>query len=362
MTDPLVTIISPTYNHQAYIQQCVESVRTQTYARWEQVIIDDMSTDGTVEAVRQIRDHRIRLVVQPHGGILRLADTYNHGLGMAAGDLIAILEGDDFWPPEKLATLVPAFADPGVILAFGQTVVTTTEGQRTDFAIPEPWFVRKFGDAALLNTPVGAATKVMFYKPATTYTFPCSVVIRRSALESIGGFQHIEGLPFVDYQTFLTLSLVGRYYYTPKVMGFWRRHGRSATALRYQDLTEMRLLAFMRRFMEQHRAAMRLTQEEEDTITRVLQEWDRRIALYHGLAALRQGQWAEARSRFRTARASGRPTIRLASAAGTVASYFHLDMDRLVALHTRLFDRQERWTGVRRRFSAGTGSRDDSAK
>jgi len=358
---PLVSIITPTFNHEAYVRQCVDSVLAQTYTDWEQIIVDDASTDGTAGIIRQIGENRIHFVAQPHRGIFRLAETYNWGFQQARGDLIAILEGDDFWPPEKLATLVPAFADPGVILAFGQTVVTTSEGQPTGITTPEPSFIREFGEAALLNTPVGAATKAMFCRPMYTYTFPCSVIVRRSALEAIGGFQHIDGIPFVDYQTLLTLSLAGQYSYTPKVMGFWRRHRRSATALRYQDLTEMRLLAYMCRFLETHRSVMALTQEEERNIADALQDWERRIALYHGLAALSKRQWAEARSRFRTALGSHQPTYRLGGAIGTIASYLHMKLEWLVAVYARLFDRQARWTGVQRRLSGDAGSHQDSA-
>lgn len=359
---PLVSIITPTFNHEAYVRQCIDSALAQTYSGWEQIIIDDSSTDSTAKVIRQIVDDRIQLLVQPHRGIFRLAETYNMGLRRAKGELIAILEGDDFWPPKKLATLVPAFADPGVVLAFGQTTVTTSEGRPTGITTPELSFIREFGETALLNTPVGAATKAMFCRPMYTYTFPCSVVVRRSALDAIGGFQHIDGLPFVDYQTFLRLSLTGRYFYTPEVMGFWRRHEHSATALRYQDLTEMRLLAHMRRFLEIHGSVMALNSEEERNIVDALQDWERRIALYHGLTALSKRQWAEARSRFRIARGSRQTSYQIGGVVGTVASYLHMQLDWLMALAGRLFDRQARWTGIQRRLSGNTNSPQDSAE
>lgn len=357
--NPLISIITPTFNHEAYVRQCVDSVLAQTYPDWEQIIIDDGSTDGTPEVIRQIGEGRIHLVVQPHRGIFRLAETYNCGLQHAHGDLIAILEGDDFWPPEKLATLVPAFADPGVVLAFGQTVMTTPEGQPSGITIPESSLIGEFGEAALFNTPIGAITKVMFRRPMYMFPFPCSVIVRRGALEGIGGFQHIEGIPFVDYQTFLTLSLAGRYFYTSKVMGFWRRHRQSATALRYQDLTDLRLLAYMRRFFETHRSAMALTQEEETDITDTLQDWERRMALYHGRAALNKGRWAEARRHFRTVLGARRPIARIKGAVGVAASYLHFDLEWLVAIRAQLFDREARLTGVRRRSGVDVGPHSD---
>src|ERR1700747_2868947 len=116
---PLLTIITPTYNHQDYIGQCVESVLTQTYSNWEQIIIDDGSTDNTAVVVQGITDPRIYFHRQASRGIRVLAHTYNHALSLAKGEIIAILEGDDFWPPDKLSALVPFFADEEIVLAYG---------------------------------------------------------------------------------------------------------------------------------------------------------------------------------------------------------------------------------------------------
>lgn len=355
---PLVSIITPTYNHGRFIRQCIDSVLTQTYPHWEQIIVDDGSTDGTVDVAREVHDGRVRVVSQVHRGIFRLADTYNDTLRAAHGDLIAILEGDDFWPPDKLETLAPALAEDGVVMAFGTTAVTTADGRPTGWTIPEPSFIEKFGANALLNRPVGAATKVMFQAPRVTYTFPCSTVIRRSALEAIGGFQHIDGIPFVDYQTFLALSLIGRFFYTPRVMGYWRRHSGSATALRYQDLTEIRLLAYMRRFLDANRARMGLAPHEEAAIADTLGDWDRRIALFDGLAALQRSEWADARSRFRMSLRSRQRVVRVAGAVGTTASYMHVRLEWLLRILSKLFDRQARWTGVQRRINADAARQD----
>ena len=68
-------------------------------------------------------DRRIRYLRQEHHGLLHIAHTYNAALAMAQGSLIAILEGDDLWSENKLAVLVPEFADPRVVLAYSRTGV-----------------------------------------------------------------------------------------------------------------------------------------------------------------------------------------------------------------------------------------------
>src|SRR6267142_6300732 len=126
---PLVSVITPAYNHEKYISTCLENLLHQSYYHWEQVVIDDGSTDTTVAVVSRFRDSRICLERQANQGAFELAKTYNRALSFARGELIAILEGDDFWPHDKLATLVPAFADPDVVLAYGEAADVDAKGR-----------------------------------------------------------------------------------------------------------------------------------------------------------------------------------------------------------------------------------------
>jgi glycosyltransferase involved in cell wall biosynthesis len=92
---PLVSIITPTYNHQDYIAECIDSVIHQSYSNWEMIIIDDGSSDNTLSIARlfEKKNNRIKVYTQENIGIFRLAETYNKALGMAKGEYIAILEG-----------------------------------------------------------------------------------------------------------------------------------------------------------------------------------------------------------------------------------------------------------------------------
>src|SRR5688572_16895965 len=118
---PLVSIITPTFNQARFIGPCISSVLAQTYTNWEQIIVDDGSTDETAAIVRSYTDPRIRYMRQEHVGILALAATYNRGLQAARGPLISILEGDDLWTADKLETLVPKLEDRDVVLGYGRT-------------------------------------------------------------------------------------------------------------------------------------------------------------------------------------------------------------------------------------------------
>lgn len=97
----LVSIITPVYNGEKWISECIESVIAQTYKNWELIIVNDNSKDSTVEIVnRYVNDKRIKLL---SNDINRGVDfSRNLALNSAKGDFIAFLDSDDLWYPEKL--------------------------------------------------------------------------------------------------------------------------------------------------------------------------------------------------------------------------------------------------------------------
>lgn len=97
-----VSIIMPAYNASRYIIKPIESVINQTHDNWELVIVDDCSTDNTVDVIRnyQKKDSRIQLYqLEQNSGA---AVARNHGIEKATGDYLAFLDSDDLWTHEKL--------------------------------------------------------------------------------------------------------------------------------------------------------------------------------------------------------------------------------------------------------------------
>src|SRR6185437_14197635 len=131
MFEPLISVITPTFNHEYFIGCCIESLISQTYLNWEQIIIDDGSTDRTAVSVSRYTDPRIHYYYQQNRGIEALAHTYNNALSKCKGEFVAILEGDDLWPPDKLARLVPYLADDSIILAYGAVAELSADGKWT---------------------------------------------------------------------------------------------------------------------------------------------------------------------------------------------------------------------------------------
>jgi glycosyltransferase involved in cell wall biosynthesis len=100
---PLFSVIIPLYNKENYVQQTIESVLQQTFADFELIVVNDVSTDKSVAIVSQISDARIKLVENPKNS--GLSTTRNHGISKASGEIITLLDADDLWLPTFLETI-----------------------------------------------------------------------------------------------------------------------------------------------------------------------------------------------------------------------------------------------------------------
>ena len=97
----LVSVSMPAYNGGAYIEESIKSVQAQTYTNWELIIVDDCSTDNTVEEISNfLEDKRIRFLRNERNS--GAAVSRNYALREATGKWIAFLDADDVWLPEKL--------------------------------------------------------------------------------------------------------------------------------------------------------------------------------------------------------------------------------------------------------------------
>ncbi|MCK9421270.1 MAG: glycosyltransferase [Bacteroidales bacterium] len=222
----LVSIITPTYNHQTYIAECIQSVLEQSFSQWEMIIIDDGSTDFTVKIANDYasKDSRINVITQENIGIFRLCETYNRALGIAEGKYIAILEGDDFWESDKLEYQVEVLeSDPDMILSWGQAKNISSDKKTVYNICPD---VNSEEFKYFNNNPVGAILNILLYKdsiPALT------VMVRKDALIKLGGFLQFNGMPTIDIPTLLQLSLVGKFGFIPQPLGCWRNYAGQAT-------------------------------------------------------------------------------------------------------------------------------------
>jgi glycosyltransferase involved in cell wall biosynthesis len=213
---PLVTIITTVHNLERYVERCISSVIDQTYSNWEQIIVDDGSSDSTEYRIAQFKDPRIRYIRLPHRGLGALADSYNVAFKAGTGLLVAVLEGDDYWPTDKLAEQVPAFADPEIQLTWGRAIVVD-EQDRQRWMWPRPALPRQ--DLSMEEL-FRRLTRTNILTPTVT------VMARRPALEKIGGFHQPAGALFVDLPTWLRLTALapGKARMLDALLGYYRVH------------------------------------------------------------------------------------------------------------------------------------------
>jgi len=125
---PRISIVTPTYNSAAYLEQTIQSVLCENYPGVEYTIIDGGSTDGTLEIIRKYERHLAGWISEPDDGI---SDAFNKGIARATGEMIGIINSDDFYEPGALHAIANAFDpnDADVIL-HGDLCLRHAEGEQ----------------------------------------------------------------------------------------------------------------------------------------------------------------------------------------------------------------------------------------
>ncbi|WP_059102770.1 glycosyltransferase family 2 protein [Shouchella shacheensis] len=136
--NPVISIITPAYNAETFIGETIHSVLAQTYPHWEMMIVDDQSTDGTIEVVKRMqeKDTRIRLVeLKENSGS---AVARNTAMENAKGRYLAFLDSDDRWMPEKLERQLVFMQERDVAFSFTKYVRTLEDGTETNAVTNAP--------------------------------------------------------------------------------------------------------------------------------------------------------------------------------------------------------------------------------
>ncbi len=326
----LVSIISPTYNHEKYLADCIESVLSQTYPNWEMIIVNDGSTDGTAEIAAQYQasDSRIRLVNQENVGIFRLSESYNKALGMANGDYIAILEGDDCWAPDKLEKQVNAFQkDPDAVLCWSMARCVNSDKSVVYYSAPD---LNAPDSAFYMNNPTGNILNIFLYRnciPALT------ILIRKGVLSRVGGFKQVFNLPLVDLPTLYELAMVGHFIFIPETLGDWRNYATQITKTYPAIMTEG-FYKLAKSFISSHEIRASLRVDEKAL--------DRYYSCRMVIAFARSGRYKLIRREYASARKDYikaifghgfvEPIWKIRAIVGWLFSLFHLDVEGLARI------------------------------
>lgn len=173
----MISVVIPLYNKAGQVARTLRSVLGQTFDRFEVVIVDDGSTDGSLEVVQSVYDERIRIVSQRNAGV---SAARNRGVAEARYDLIAFLDADDEWMPTYLETqynLYRKYPDCSVFACNYE--FHGSDGRVTPTMFRNLTFV---GEDGILDNYFEVA--VCSHPPISSI----SVMVRKNAIEAVGGF------------------------------------------------------------------------------------------------------------------------------------------------------------------------------
>ncbi len=202
-----VSVVVPSFNHERFVGTALRSIIDQTRPPDELLVIDDGSSDGSIQIIEQTladAPFPAELVVRGNHG---LSTTLNEGLHRTAGELFAYLSSDDLWHPDRLAVAVETLADHPASMAFGDCVIIDENDQ--------PLSVWGSG----YHIPALSLDDLFQFR---SIPLSSTVTYRRSAVERFGWN---EASRMEDYELYLLLASEGSLRYIPRALGSWRMHG-----------------------------------------------------------------------------------------------------------------------------------------
>ena len=197
---PKVSIILANYNEEKYIAEAIESVINQTYTNWELIIIDDASTDRSQDIINSYKDSRIKTRFCKKNNHVAYAS--NLGIDMAIGEYIAKIDSDDVWEAEKLEKQVlfmEEHTEYGV--CFSKVNIIDEDSKEAN---------TKFSDIFELFDNVKNRSQeewIKYFLKNGNCLCNASAVIRKAALECVGGHYNLAFVGAEDYELWMRLII-----------------------------------------------------------------------------------------------------------------------------------------------------------
>lgn len=182
----VISVVIPSYNHEKYIKQAVESVIAQSHVNLELIVVDDGSNDRSLDYLRSVRDSRFLLVEQTNAGA---HNAINRGLGVAQGEYLAILNSDDIFHRDRLAVCLPRLKAGADLVATWLEVIdqkSKVMGMKEGWQNMLPWPITNL-DGRFTSDDAFAANLLQTNFVATT----SNVVFSRRLLEKNGGMTNL---------------------------------------------------------------------------------------------------------------------------------------------------------------------------
>lgn len=217
---PLVSVIVPNYNHARYLEQRLDSVFGQTYPNFEVIILDDCSTDNSLEVIKRYKDnpHLSQIVVNEtnSGSVFK---QWDKGINLAKGDLIWIAESDDYCELNMLEELVIAYTNrPNSVIAYAPVVFVNDEGKVERYYSKE-------GRTKIINGKSYIVRYLAFEN--TIHNASCAIFSKQAAMAISKSYLNYSGVGDWWFWTFMAEK--GDVVIVNKHLSFFRRHEGATT-------------------------------------------------------------------------------------------------------------------------------------
>ena len=224
-----VGVIIPTFNSEDYIKECLDSVLNQTLRVNQVVIIDDCSTDSTIDIVRKMTSNYKRFSVhinKKNNGLAKLDISYNTALEYIKTDLLCILEGDDFWDTHYVEKVAKYYAATPELHALSLSGYKYFQGHLEEFKSSDhdieskDFIIKALTDSSLLDIPA------------------CGISYNLKILKGLKFFK-LTNINWVDRLTFLNVCAKGLVFLRTEKLVYWRRHEGSYTFSHTRDASTL---------------------------------------------------------------------------------------------------------------------------
>jgi glycosyltransferase involved in cell wall biosynthesis len=265
-TEPLVSVIVPSFNQARFLEATLDSLLSQAYPRLETLLIDGGSTDGSLDIIRRHESRLSRWVSEPDAG---QADAINKGLRMATGDIVAWLNSDDLYLPGAVSEAVQALqAHPEAVMVYADGMLIDEDSNLLD------WHrYRQYGLLDLLCFDV-------LLQP--------TVFIRRSVLEKAGLLRQDLHL-ILDHELWIRLAAQGPLHHASSYWAAERTHPEAKTVAAAAEF-----VAEAHRLIEEAKASPVLGGVVADHSARV----SAGLEAFSGRRLIDAGQYAQALRHF----------------------------------------------------------------
>lgn len=217
--DPFVSIVTPVYNGEPYLQECLDSVMAQTYSNWELVVLNNCSTDRSLEIVQQYAKQDQRIRIHNNQAFVGMIRNHNIALGLASSEskYCKVLHADDRLLPDCLTQMVRiAEAHPSIGLV-GAYCLYGTQVECDGLPYPSEFVSGKQLCRLILAEGLGVLLS------------PSCLLIRSDLIRSAGGAFYNESHIYADWEAGLEVLQRADFGFVHQVLTYVRSHDQSAT-------------------------------------------------------------------------------------------------------------------------------------